>query len=349
MKDEDYMRRALEISMKGNPSPNPYVGALVVKDGKIISEGYHEKAGMPHAEAQALAGVDARGATLYVTLEPCSHYGRTPPCTKTIMAAGVKRVVYAVDDPTDKVAGRQELEAAGIEVEEGVLRQECMKANEAFFKYSRTGLPFVALKAAITLDGQIAASSGDSKWITNEKSREVVHKLRSGYDAVVVGANTVLRDNPRLTSRIDGGRDPLRIVLDSTCRTPADSNIFADKNALIATTKNYMPENKKKLEAKAEVVVFEGANVDLKSLLTYLGKKGVTSVLVEGGANVFTSFLNGGFVDKFIFFVAPKIMGGVNKPVYTGGGLDFVKDAFNLSFSGVSMVDGDIMIEAYPK
>ncbi|MBU0761859.1 MAG: bifunctional diaminohydroxyphosphoribosylaminopyrimidine deaminase/5-amino-6-(5-phosphoribosylamino)uracil reductase RibD [Candidatus Altiarchaeota archaeon] len=349
MKDEEYMRRALNISLQGNPSPNPYVGAVVVREGEIISEGYHKKAGMPHAETEALDKVDAMGATLYVTLEPCSHHGRTPPCTDKIIKSGIKKVVYGVDDPTEKVKGREALEAAGIEVVSGVLESECRRVNEVFFKYSTTGLPYVVLKAALTLDGQIATASGDSRWITCEKSREEVHRLRSRYDALLVGVNTVLRDDPMLTSRISGGRNPLRVVLDSTLRTPSDSRVLSDRNVLIATTKNHPVEKKKILVGKVEIMVFDSERVDLDELLKKLGKKGVTSVMVEGGSEVFTSFLAQNLVDKFHLFIAPKIMGGLNKPAFTGEGINSMKEVFNVEFTSVERIGCDIMVEAYPK
>ncbi len=349
MKDEEYMRKAISLSLLGSPSPNPYVGAVLVRDGKIVSEGYHRRVGMAHAEVEALSGVDARGATLYVSLEPCSHHGRTPPCTDAILKAGVKRVVYGVDDPTDKVAGREILEAAGVEVVSGVLESECRRVNEVFFKYAGTGLPFVALKAAVTLDGQIATASGESKWITSDEARKRVHQLRSGYDSVLVGVNTVLRDDPMLTSRIDGGRNPLRVILDSTLRTPTNAKALADGKALIATTKNHPPENRKKLAEKADILVFEGDRVDLKELLAALGKRGVSSVLVEGGSEVYTSFFSQGLVDKFYFFIAPKIMGGINQPVFCGAGIRSMDSVANLKVANVEVIGCDVMLEAYPR
>jgi len=348
MNDEDHMRRALELSLQGRPSPNPYVGAVLVKDGMVISGGYHRKAGMPHAEVEALRGVDARGAVLYVTLEPCSHYGRTPPCTKAIIGAGVSEVVYGIDDPTDKVKGREELEAAGVKVRSGVLAAECERVNEVFLKHSRTGRPFVVLKAALTLDGQIATKTGESRWITSEESRRVVHELRGRYDAVLVGINTVLKDNPRLTCRVEGGRDPLRVVLDSRLRIPLDAKVLADRNVLVAAAEGYDRKKMGELEGKAEVVVLGKDKVDLDGLLTELGRRGVTSVLVEGGSTVNYSFAKAGLVDKFIFFMAPKLLPGGNTPVFRGEGMAGLDEAVRLKVTGVKNVGEDLMVEAYP-
>ncbi len=334
------------MSLKGSPSPNPYVGAVVVKDGRIVGEGYHRRVGEPHAEVEALKDVNGLGTTLYVTLEPCSHHGRTPPCTQAIIDAGVSEVVYAVEDPTDKVKGREVLGAEGVEVRSGVLKEECEKANEVFMKYSKTGRPFVVLKAAVSLDGQIASKTGDSRWITSGESREIVHELRGRYDAVLVGVGTVLKDNPQLTCRT-GGRDPLRIVLDSGLRTPLDANVLADDNVLMVTTKK-AGEKVEEYGGKAEVVVAGEDTVDLKALLSVLAERNITSVLVEGGSQVNYSFAKAGLVDKYVFFTAPKLLLGCNTPVFGGEGVNALADALNLRFDSVKRVGSDVMLEAYP-
>jgi diaminohydroxyphosphoribosylaminopyrimidine deaminase/5-amino-6-(5-phosphoribosylamino)uracil reductase len=348
MTDIYFMRRALELSLKGDPSPNPYVGAVLVRDGKIISEGYHKRAGMPHAEAEALKGVDARGATLYVTLEPCSRHGRTPPCTNAIIEAGVAEVVYGIDDPTEKVNGRKELEAAGLKVSSGVLAGECGRVNEAFLKHAQTGRPFVVLKAAVTLDAQTATKTGASKWITSGGSRRIVHELRNRYDAVLVGVNTVLADDPLLTCRIEGGRNPLRIILDSELRTPAEAKVLKDDNVLIATTQRYDKGKLKKLSGKAEVVVLGEVVVDLGALLDEVGGRGVTSILVEGGGTVNYAFAKAHLADKYVFFIAPKLMLGANTPAFNGEGIITLDEVVGLEFDAVEMVGPDLLVTAYP-
>ncbi|MFH0862439.1 MAG: bifunctional diaminohydroxyphosphoribosylaminopyrimidine deaminase/5-amino-6-(5-phosphoribosylamino)uracil reductase RibD [Candidatus Altiarchaeota archaeon] len=348
MKDEDYMRRALELSLRGNPSPNPYVGAVIVKDGEIISEGYHHMAGMAHAEVEAMRGADAKGATLYATLEPCSHFGRTPPCTKAIIAAGLAEVVYAVDDPTEKVKGREELEAAGVKVRSGLLAKECERVNEVFFHYSRTGRPFVLLKAAMSADGQIASKTGQSKWVTGDETRKLVHVIRSRYDAILVGINTVLKDDPELTARVVGGRDPLRVILDSMLRTPEDAKVLRDNNVIIATTDGADTSRLEALERKATVWAVGRQEVDLVRLMEKLGKKGVTSVLIEGGATVNYAAVKAGIVDKFMLCMAPKLMLGENTPAFRGEGIEALDNALKLRFESVTKVGDDLVIEAYP-
>jgi diaminohydroxyphosphoribosylaminopyrimidine deaminase/5-amino-6-(5-phosphoribosylamino)uracil reductase len=237
--DARFMARALELAWQGRgwTSPNPIVGSVVVKNGQIIGEGFHPQVGKPHAEVFALdaAGDEARGATLYVTLEPCAHHGRTPPCVEKVLAAGIQRVVVAIEDPNPLVAGRgiQALRDAGVVVEQGVLAREALHANERFFKYIRTKRPFVAIKTGMSLDGKIATASGESQWITNETSRAHVQVLRATYDAIMVGVNTVVQDNPHLTCRLPGGRQPLKIVIDSLARTPVNANIFSKPTASI--------------------------------------------------------------------------------------------------------------------
>lgn len=349
MKDEFYMKRALELSLLGAPSPNPYVGAVVVKEGKIISEGYHRKCGMAHAEVEALKGVDAEDATLYVTLEPCSHHGKTPPCTDSIANAGVKKVVYGADDPTDKVDGKKALLDAGVEVVSGMLKDECMRVNEVFFKHSLTGMPFVALKAAMSLDSQIATKKGVSKWITGDDSRKAVHSIRSLYDCIMVGVGTVLADDPQLDCRKEGGRDPVKVVLDSNLRTPDDARILEKGKTIIFCSESAKSRRKKALGEKADVIEAGATRPCLETVFKKLAELGYTSVLVEGGAQVNQSLLRSGLIDKYHLFYAPIIMGGLNTPAFSGDGIDYLEGASPLAIDEVERFGEDLLITAYPK
>lgn len=358
--DEDYMREALRIARyaEGRTSPNPLVGAVIVRDGRIIAEGWHRKAGTPHAEIHALrmAGDLARGATLYVTLEPCSHYGRTGPCAKAVAEAGIARVVVAMQDPNPKVAGRgmEMLRAAGVEVCCGVLAAEAARLNEVFLHWITTGLPFVALKTAMTLDGKIATHTGDSQWITGEASRLRVHELRDRYDAILVGIGTVLHDDPSLTTRLPDrqGKHPLRIVLDSMARTPRTAKLLTDGAAptLIAVTARAPQERVAALrQAGAEVLVCgEGPRVDAQALLKALGEREISSVFVEGGGRVNASLLAAGFVDKVYAFVAPKLVGGRDAltPV-EGTGAERLSDAVTLTGFAAETVGEDVLLTGY--
>ena len=358
--DEDYMREALRIARyaEGRTSPNPLVGAVIVRDGRIIAEGWHRKAGTPHAEIHALrmAGDLARGATLYVTLEPCSHYGRTGPCAKAVAEAGIARVVVAMQDPNPKVAGRgmEMLRAAGVEVRCGVLAAEAARLNEVFLHWITTGLPFVALKTAMTLDGKIATHTGDSQWITGEASRLRVHELRDRYDAILVGIGTVLHDDPSLTTRLPDrqGKNPLRIVLDSMARTPRAAKFLTDGAAptLIAVTARAPQERVAALrQAGAEVLVCgEGPRVDAQALLKALGEREISSVFVEGGGRVNASLLAAGLVDKVYAFVAPKLVGGRDAltPV-EGVGAERLSDAVTLTGLAAETVGEDVLLTGY--
>ena len=355
------MRMALQLAEKarGRTSPNPMVGAVVVKNDKVISRGYHRKAGEPHAEAIALkqAGRAAKGATLYVTLEPCSHTNkRTPPCTPLVLQSGVKRVVVAMIDPNPHVSGGgiKTLKKSGIEVVTGVLEKEAKKLNEAFIKYITTGVPFVTLKIAQTLDGKIATSSGESKWITSEKAREEGHRLRDTNDAILVGINTVLKDNPSLTTRIPRGRDPIRIVVDTKLRTPLKAKIITQKSSAktYIATLDTMPKDKlvKLLDAGAEVLLAKGSkgHVDLKNLMKMLGGFGVTSVLIEGGSEVHASALKSGIVDKVVMFIAPMLMTGKDSLCSIGGvSPTRLTQSIRLRNMTSRMVGDDLMIEGY--
>ncbi|MBR1859348.1 MAG: bifunctional diaminohydroxyphosphoribosylaminopyrimidine deaminase/5-amino-6-(5-phosphoribosylamino)uracil reductase RibD [Selenomonadaceae bacterium] len=352
------MEIALNIAAnaRGRTSPNPMVGAVIVKDGRIIAEGWHRKAGTPHAEVHALnmAGELAEGATLYVTLEPCSHFGRTPPCANAIVNAGIKRVVAAMSDPNSKVAGNgfKILTDAGIEVKVGVLEYEAKKLNEVFLKWITTKMPFVTLKTAMSLDGKIATASGQSQWITCAESRKRVHELRDINDAIMVGVGTVLADNPTLTARIDGGKNPIRIIVDSNARTPIEANVVTDGQAqtIIAVTEN-APRNKIEALKNLGVDIITAGNdkrVDLTLLMRELGKRDITSVFVEGGGTLNFSLLNENLVDKLYAFIAPKIIGGRNALTSVeGDGFINLSDAALLHDIKTELVGDDVLINGY--
>lgn len=356
-----YMKRALELASKalGRTSPNPVVGAVIVKDGKIVGEGYHKKAGTPHAEIHALnqAGDQAKGATMYVTLEPCSHYGRTPPCAYALIEAGIRKVVIATLDPNPKVAGRGKkiLEDAGIETVVGILEDEAKRINEVFFKHITRGLPFVSLKYAMTLDGKIATSYGDSRWISNELSRHYVHKLRNLYDGIMVGINTVIKDNPLLNCRLEDAekRDPVRIIVDGNLELPLDSNIVktADKQKTIVIASKQVEEEKicRLTECKVEVLQVAGEpdNLDLKQALKMLYEKDICSILVEGGSKLNASFVEHKLVDKIYCFIAPKIAGGQGISPVGGRGVMFMKDAHLIKIAEYKRFGDDILIIGY--
>lgn len=320
---EFFMRIALEEAARGvgRTSPNPAVGAILVRGGRVVGRGYHRKAGTPHAEVVAIdaAGAKARGADLYTTLEPCNHHGRTPPCTDAILAAGIRRVICASSDPDPRVNGKgiARLRKAGVEVLTGVLVEEADRLNRPFFKRVLTGLPFVTLKAAITLDGKIATATGDSRWVTGPQAREWVHRLRDQVDAVLVGANTVRLDNPRLTTRLPGGhgRDPVRVVVDSSLSLPADRKVFTQRSGartIVATIED--PQSKRALRlAKLGVEVWQvkarGGRVHLRALLQRLAAEGMNHLLVEGGAQLFSTLLREKLADELVVFIAPKLVG----------------------------------------
>lgn len=365
--DREFMNRAIELAWQGRgwTSPNPMVGALVVKDGQIVGEGFHPAVGKPHAEIYALdaAGEQAQGATLYVTLEPCAHHGRTPPCVDRVLESGLARVVVAVEDPNPLVAGKgiQRLRAAGIEVEVGVLAADASKLNERFFKYIKTKRPFVAIKTGMSLDGKIATASGESMWITNESSRGYVQILRGTYDAIMVGVNTVVQDNPRLTCRLPGGRQPLRIIIDSMARTPMNAKLFQIEAAghrpqtLICVSAKAPDDRVRALrEAGAEILVCPDSgfsvdtHIDLTKLMPVLGKREITSILLEGGGTINAAALDAGIVDKVYVFVAPKIIGGVGAPTMVeGSGVTLLEEAVQLHRMSCTTMNGDLLIEAY--
>jgi diaminohydroxyphosphoribosylaminopyrimidine deaminase / 5-amino-6-(5-phosphoribosylamino)uracil reductase len=361
--DERYMQLALDLAAKalGQTMPNPLVGAVVVKDGEIVGSGYHQRAGGPHAEVFALdaAGEAAWGATLYVTLEPCSHTGRTPPCTEKIIGAGIKNVVVAMRDPNPRVNGRGLacLQQNGIGLKTGILEEKSRRLNEVYVKYITTGNPFVTLKAAMTLDGKIATRSGASRWISNEKSREFVHRLRRMNDAVLIGVGTVLADNPAITARLpEAGRTPLRIVVDSQARTPVSARLVAEqpeKTLLVASSAADTTRILRLRDVGVEVLMLEPTpegRVPLDRLMHALGRREISSVLVEGGGTINYALLRGGLVDKLHFFIAPLIFGGEQAISPVGGeGVARVEEAWRVKDMEVNHYDGDLLVTGYPK
>lgn len=355
--DEKYMRLAMQLAGNaiGRTSPNPLVGAVIVKDNRVVGCGWHRKAGTPHAEVHALnqAGELAQGADVYVTLEPCAHYGKTPPCAKALVEAKVKNVYGGLLDVNPKVAGKgfKILEDAGIHVEYGFLQDELRKQNEVFFKWIEHKKPFVVLKAAMTLDGKIATATGQSKWITNETSRAYGYKLRDIYDGIMVGINTVIEDNPMLTSRVDGGKNPIRIVVDSSLKIDINANVVQDKSAktIVATTDKADKDKILKLQAQdVDVIVVDkdkNDKVDIEKLLDILGQQNICSILVEGGATLSGSFVAKKLVDKVYFFIATKIIGGKEaKTPVAGTGILNLQEALALKDIQIEKLEEDVLI-----
>ncbi|MCL5024642.1 MAG: bifunctional diaminohydroxyphosphoribosylaminopyrimidine deaminase/5-amino-6-(5-phosphoribosylamino)uracil reductase RibD [Nitrospirae bacterium] len=357
------MRKALVLAAKasGRTSPNPMVGALIVKNGRIIAGDYHRQAGTPHAEALVLrkVGEKARASTLYVTLEPCCHTGkRTPPCTQELIKAGVSTVVAAMKDPNPKVLGKglRELEQAGITVVSGVLEEEARRLNEAYVKYIVEKKPFVILKVAMTLDGKIATAEGESKWITGEKARKVVHRLRSSVDAVLTAIGTVKADDPQLTARIRGGRNPIRVVIDPDLEIPPGSRLLQVPPETIIVTKEdgetgSSAKNKKYISLVKSGIKLLSFKVvlDLNWLMRKLAENGITSLLTEGGSSMNARLLEAGVVDKVMFFIAPRILGGRDSyPAVGGKTLKRLEDAQRLRDVSVKRLGEDILVEGYP-
>lgn len=365
-KKEEYMRRALELARKGegHTSPNPMVGCVIVKDGRIISEGYHEKYGEFHAERNALTRCteDTAGADLYVTLEPCCHQGKTPPCTDIIIEKKIARVFVGSMDSNPLVAGKgvQILRDHGIYVETGILDAECRKLNEVFYHYIATKTPFVVMKYAMTLDGKIACATGDSKWVTGEIARTQVHRMRGRYRGIMVGIGTVLADDPMLNCRVEGGVDPVRIICDSNLRIPTESQIVktaSDIETIVACSQEALESERKQekirrlKEAGIQIIGTEGAHgVNLVELMKKLGGQNIDSILLEGGGTLNASALEDGIVNKVYAYIAGKLIGGMDarSPV-EGMGIDRMADAITLQNVEIEKLGDDFCIVGYVK
>lgn len=365
MDDTFFMKMALDLAEKGRgfTSPNPMVGAVVVKDGKVAGKGYHEAAGKPHAEVNAIddAKACAGGATLYVTLEPCNHFGKTSPCTEKILASGIKRVVAAARDPNPDVKGDgvEFLRSKGVEVVVGICEKEAKRQNEVFFKYIKTKRPFVTVKCASTLDGKIATRTGDSKWVTGEEARQFVHRLRHFTDAIMVGIDTVKKDDPKLTTRLDGikGLNPVRIILDSRLSISEDAFVLqrnSGSDTILIVTDSALDaallRKKAKFEEKGIRIIespTKGNLIDLDFLMGRLGSIGITSLLIEGGSRVIASAFSAGIVDKIFFFFAPRILGGDGVTICSGPGPALMSDSIPVKEVSIQRFGNDILIEGY--
>jgi diaminohydroxyphosphoribosylaminopyrimidine deaminase/5-amino-6-(5-phosphoribosylamino)uracil reductase len=362
--DIQYMQRALAVAERGVGfvSPNPLVGCVIVKDHDIVGEGYHERYGGPHAEINALRATrsDIRGATLYVTLEPCCHTGKTPPCVEALLQTGLSRVVVALRDPNPKVdgGGLARLRAAGIDVTVGVCEDEARRLNETFLHYIQTQRPFVTLKCAITLDGKIATRTGASRWITGGAARERVHRMRHAADALMVGVGTALQDDPQLTTRLPGGGgvNPLRIVVDSMLRLPLSSQLASvtqDCRTLVATSERAPVDKQRQLEDQGVEILrlpsYPDERVDIQALLMALGAREIADLLVEGGAALSATLFQRRLADKAVVFVAPKIIGGDGINVVAAFGVETMADALQLYGMTSQSVGEDVMLEAYLK
>jgi len=359
---ESHMRWAIALAMEGagQTSPNPIVGAVVVKDGRVVGEGYHARAGAPHAEVHALrrAGRRARGADMYVTLEPCCHDGRTPPCVPAIVEAGIRRVFVGTRDPNPLVNGRgmRALKRAGVRVVEGVLEERCRGINEAYNKFIRSGVPYVVAKVALSLDGKIASRFGDSKWITNRLCRAYVHRLRAQSDCVMVGAGTVAADDPRLTARVPGlRRRPVAVVVDGSLRIPRGARLLSRRpgELVVATTRRAPKSALRFIEGKGHRVVIcrsgAGGRVLLPDLMRKLGGIGLTSILLEGGGELFADFFRGGLVDRVVCCIAPKLMGGEGKDFLPGMSASRIDQAIRLAECTVEIMGDNVIVEGRPR
>ncbi|MGQ1911172.1 bifunctional diaminohydroxyphosphoribosylaminopyrimidine deaminase/5-amino-6-(5-phosphoribosylamino)uracil reductase RibD [Marinifilum sp. RC60d5] len=358
-RDYEYMQMAFELAKKGvgKVNPNPLVGAVIVKNDKVIGEGFHEYYGGPHAEVNAFrsAKESVEGATMYVTLEPCSHYGKTPPCAEAIVKNRISRVVIGMLDPNPLVAGKgvKILEDHGIKVDYGYLCEELTDMNRVFLKYIQCKLPYVVMKTAMTLDGKIASRTGDSRWVSNEKSRAKVHELRNELSAIMVGVDTVIADDPMLTTRLESnkGRNPIRIVVDSNLRTPLDSKILNSSDeakTIVAVTKSAKADRIKAVEVLGnKVLMFNSSDgrVHLADLMAKLGKEGIDGILLEGGATLNFSALEAEIVDEVVAFIASKIIGGAGAKSPVGGdGIELMKNAIQLNDIKIDQFDQDIML-----
>jgi len=361
--DDRYMWMALDLARqgRGRTNPNPMVGAVIVQGTEVVGSGYHHNVGAPHAEIIALekAGDKAKGATLYVNLEPCNHHGRTGPCTEKIIKAGIGRVVIAMQDPNPLVSGRgvARLSEAGIKVKAGVLEPKARKLNETFVKYITTNLPFVSVKVAMSLDGKIATTSGESHWITGEKARQFVHRLRDHTDVIMVGIETVLKDNPRLTTRVEGGggKDPVRVIVDSSARLPLDAKVIESSTSarvILAVTEKAAEDKCRALQSRGvEILVLpsDQERVNLKALMKELASRELSAVLVEGGGTLNFSLLEQNLIDKLFIFIAPLIIGGRESPTaFSGSGIGVLDKAWPVEEIEMKQFDRDLLLIGYP-
>lgn len=358
MKDEEYMRLALELAEngKGWVNPNPMVGAVIVKEDRIIGQGFHRRYGELHAERNALAACveDPKGATMYVTLEPCCHYGKTPPCTEAILEAGIRRVVVGATDENPLVGGKgiTILREHGVLVDVGVLKEECEEQNRIFFHYMRTKTPYVVLKYAMTLDGKIATVTGASKWITGEEARAQVHQMRHELMGIMVGSQTVLKDNPTLNCRMEGKKSPVRIICDTSLRTPLEATVVTtagEQRTIIATGCQDETRQKAYQERGCEVLTIprEGEHLNLRILMEELGKRKIDSILLEGGGTLNWSALSAGIVNEVRAYIAPKIFGGENaKTPVAGSGVLLPEEAVRIGKTKVRQIGEDILVTA---
>ena len=358
--DAKYMKRALTLAKKGlgKTSPNPAVGCVIVKNGRIVGEGWHKRAGGHHAEVHALemAGVLSQGADAYVTLEPCSHTGKTPPCCDALIRAGVKRVVAGMSDPNPQVngGGLRALQQAGIETLCGILEDECRSINRPFLKAIKTGQPYVTYKCAMTLDGKIASVTGDSRWISGVASRKIVHRMRADSDAIMVGVDTIIADNPQLTVRHVKGRDPLRIIVDSRLRTPESVAVLSGtlaQGTMIATTETNPKVHARYLKSGARILVCNSVDgkVDLHDLWNKLGDLGIHTLLLEGGSRLAGEALKQGLIDQCSFFYAPKVIGSDGFSSFAITGVTDMSHAIKFSDLSMKRIGADIMVTAYPE
>lgn len=360
--DEQFMKQALILAEKGvgKTNPNPFVGAVIVKNNKVIGEGFHEHYGQAHAEVNAIKNAieDVEGATIYVNLEPCSHYGKTPPCADLLIEKGIKRVVIGCLDPNPEVSGKgvEKIRKAGIEVDIGILEDESIRLNEVFIHYIITKTPFVVMKTAMSLDGKISTAAGESKWITGEAARHDVQLLRNRLSSILVGVDTVIKDNPNLTCRLEGGRNPIRIIVDSRLRIPDSSIVLKDQcvnQTIIATTEQSSKETVHRFkEMGARVVICKSIDrrVDLQDLMIQLGSLNIDSILLEGGSTLNDSAISQGIVQKVITYIAPKIIGGeASKSPVGGRGVDTLDHAFPLNIECLERVGYDMKIIGYLK
>lgn len=351
--EEDYMTIALNLAKKGRytTSPNPHVGAIIVKNGRIIGKGYHKHAGKPHAEIYALreAGEDAKDSTMYVTLEPCCHYGKTPPCTEAIIKAKIKRVVISMKDPNPLVAGNgiKALQSAGIEVKTGILEDKAKVLNKFFIKYITTGMPYVILKAAISLDGKIALNNGESKWISNDIARKKVHMVRNEVDAILIGYNTFTKDNPHLNIRmVNAKKEPYKIIITGKkkLRNVKKMNLFKEHPEKIIIVQNHVAGNEIYGDIVKKIISLR-ENFSLNTLLKQLGKLEITSLLVEGGSTVFTQFISENVVDEYMIFIAPIIIGNDGISLFKGNSPNSMRSAIKFHRIGGKFLDGNVYME----